>query len=127
LRGALDLIGNRYYQNDFSNQIQQDSYRQVLRIMAEYLDGSVSRTKIKSKFKGKDTTLNNALKALPDRHIILSKEGAKAIYRRQHKGFALWIKLFADPDFLRSLFENAASSETEPQEQTSLTSKSRGL
>jgi hypothetical protein len=98
----------------------------VLRIMAEYLDGSVARTKIKSKFKGKDTTLNNALEALPNRHIILSKEGAKGIYRRQHKGFAFWIQLFADPDCLRSLFENAASSETEPQEQTSLTSKSRG-
>jgi hypothetical protein len=126
LRDALDLIGDRYYRNDFYNKIQPDSYRQVLRIMAEYLDGSVARAKIKSKFKGKDTTLNNALRALRDRHIILSKEGAKGIYRLQHKGFALWIKLFADPDFLRSLFENAAPSEIEPQEQASLTSKSRG-
>jgi Cdc6-like AAA superfamily ATPase len=107
-RGALDLIGDRYYRNNFYNKIQQDSYRQVLRIMAEDLDGWVTRSKIKSKFKGKDTTLNNALKALRDRHIILPKEGAKGVYRLQHKGFALWIKLFADPDFLLEALEKVS-------------------
>lgn len=106
-RGALELIGDRYYRNDFYNRIQQDSYRQVLRIMAEDLDGWVTRAKIKSQFKGKDTTLNNAIKALRDRHIILSKEGKKGIYRLQHKGFALWIKLFADPDFILQVLEKA--------------------
>ncbi len=104
-RGALELIGDRYYRNDFYNRIQQDSYRQVLRIMAEDLDGWVTRAKIKSQFKGKDSTLNNALKALRDRHIILSQEGKKGIYRLQHKGFALWIKLFADPDFILKVLE----------------------
>jgi hypothetical protein len=96
-RGALDLIGDRYYRNDFYSKIQKDSYRQVLRIMAEDLDGWVPKAKIKAKFKGKETTLNNALKALRDRHIVLSLEGEKGIYRLQHKGFALWIKLFGDP------------------------------
>lgn len=102
-RGALDLIGDRYYRNDFYDKIQQDSYRQVLRIMADDLDSWVTRAKIKSKFKGKNSTLNNAIKALRDRHIILSKEGEKGIYRLQHKGFALWIKLYADPDVLQSM------------------------
>jgi len=92
-RGALELIGDRYYRNDFYNKIRRDSYRQVLRIMADDLDGWVSRAKIKSKFKGKDSTLKNAIKALRDRHIILSKEGKKGIYRLQHKGFAVWIRL----------------------------------
>lgn len=99
-RGALDLIGDRYYRNDFYSKIQQDSYRQVLRIMADDLDGWVTRAKIKESFKGQDSTLNNAIKALRDRHIILSKEGVKGVYRLQHKGFALWIKLYADPDLL---------------------------
>lgn len=106
-RGALDLIGDRYYRNDFYNKIQQDSYRQVLRIMADDLDGWVNRAKIKSKFKGKDSILNNAIKALRDRHIILSKEGEKGVYRLQHKGFALWIKLYADPDFFQSILSAA--------------------
>jgi hypothetical protein len=101
-RGALDLIGDRYYRNDFYNKIQQENYRQVLRIMADDLDEWVPRAKIRSKFKGKNSTLNNAIKALRDRHIILSKEGEKGVYRLQHKGFALWIKLYADTDFLRA-------------------------
>lgn len=92
-RGALEIIGDLYYRYDFYNKIKKDSYRQVLRIMAEDLDGWVSRKKITSKFKGKSGILNNAIKALRDRHIILSKEGEKGNYRLQHKGFALWIKL----------------------------------
>jgi hypothetical protein len=102
-RGALELIGNRYYRNDFYNKIQKESYRQVLRIMADELDGWVKRSDIKKRFKGKETTLNNAIKALRDRHIIIPKEGEKGVYRLQHKGFAFWIKLYADPDFLREL------------------------
>jgi hypothetical protein len=114
-RGALDLIGDRYYRNDFYNKIQEESYRQVLRIMADDLDGWVTRPKIKAKFKGKDSTLNNAIKALRDRHIIWSKEGEKGVYRLQHKGFALWIKLYADPDFLQSLQSEHSKKTPEPQ------------
>lgn len=113
LRGALDLIGDRYYRSDFYNKIQEESYRQVLRIMADDLDGWVTRAKIKAKFKGKASTLNNAIKALRDRHIIWSKEGAKGIYRLQHKGFALWIKLYADPDLLQSLLSEPSKKAPE--------------
>lgn len=101
-KGALESIGNRYYRNNFYNKIQKDSYRKVLRIMADDLDGWVSRAKIRDKFKGNNAILNNAIKALRDRHIILSKEGEKGMYRLQHRGFALWIKFYADPDFLKS-------------------------
>ncbi|MDQ3798536.1 MAG: ATP-binding protein [Acidobacteriota bacterium] len=92
-RGALDVIGDRYYRNDFYNKIQQESYRQVLRIMSNNLDGWVSKRDIRKKFKGNDSTLDNAIRALRERHIILSKEGEKGVYRLQHKGFAYWIKL----------------------------------
>jgi AAA ATPase domain len=114
MRGALNAIGNRYYRDDFYNKIQQDSYRQVLRIMAEDLDGWVTRTKIKSQFRGKEATLNNALKALRDRHIIIPKQGAKGVYRLQHKGFALWIRLFADPDLLNLVEKKELPHEAEP-------------
>lgn len=97
-RGALEKIGDRYYRDNFYNKIQKDSYRQVLRIMADELDGWVKKSYIKKKFRGKDSTLDNALKALRDRHIIFSKEGERGIYRLQHKGFALWIKLYASHD-----------------------------
>jgi hypothetical protein len=108
-RGALDAIGDRYYRDDFYNRIQKESYRQVLRIMADKLDGLVTKQEIRSKFKGNDSTLDNAIKALRDRHIILSKEGERGIYRLQHKAFALWIKLRAEKRV--DLFESEIQDE----------------
>jgi len=97
--GALQLIGDRYYRDNFYNKIQKESYRQVLRIMAERLNEWVSKKEIRDKFKGTESVLANALKALRDRHIIISREGEKGIYRLQHKGFALWIKYYTiDPE-----------------------------
>lgn len=93
-RGGLEIIGDRYYRNDFYNKIQKDSYRQVLRIMAEKDDGWIAKAEIKEKFEGKESTLDNAIQALRERHIILSQEGQRGIYRLQHRGFALWIKLY---------------------------------
>jgi DNA-binding IscR family transcriptional regulator len=74
--------------------------------MADKLDGWVTKKDIQTRFRGNDTTLNNAIKALRDRHIIISKEGSKGVYRLQHKGFALWIKFYADPDFFKEQSKN---------------------
>lgn len=96
---ALELIGDRYYRNDYYSKIQTDSYRQVLRIMAERSDNWVTKEEIRSKFPDKVSTLDNALQALRERKIILSKEGERGVYRLQHKGFSLWIKLYtSDPE-----------------------------
>ena len=92
-QGALLAIGDRYYRDDFYRKIQGNGYRQVLRIMAKKLDAWVTKQEIRDQFKGKDSVLDNAIKALRDRHIILSKEGEKGLYRLQQKGFAMWISL----------------------------------
>ncbi len=89
--GAIEKIGDKYYRDDYYNKIKVDSYRQVLTIMAEKLDDWVTKKFIKSKFKGNDATLNNAITALRTRSIILSKEGSSGTYRLQDKGFAWWI------------------------------------
>lgn len=94
--GALEQIGNRYYRDNFYGKIQKDSYRQVLRIMADHLDDWVTKADLIKRFKGKTTTLDNAIQALRTRNIIISKEGVRGIYRLQHKGFAAWIKHYAD-------------------------------
>ena len=94
--GALEQIGNHYYRSNFYNKIQKDSYRQVLRIMADKLDGWVTLAEIKKRFKGGSTTLTNAIRALRERHIIISKEGVRGVYRLQHKGFAVWIKQYTE-------------------------------
>jgi len=89
--GAIEKIGDKYYRDDYYNKIKVDSYRQVLSIMSEKLDSWVSRTYIKNRYKGKASTLNNAIAALRTRGIILSKEGSRGMYRLQDKGFAWWI------------------------------------
>lgn len=94
-RGALDVIGDRYYRSDFYNKIQEESYREVLRIMADRQDEWVTKKEIRQQFDGKETTLDNALHALRERHMIISREGHRGIYRLQHRGFAMWIKLQA--------------------------------
>ncbi|MGA6829080.1 AAA family ATPase [Nitrospira sp. NS4] len=92
--GAMDKIGDRYYRDDFYNKIQKDSYRQVLHIMADSENRWVKKVDIRSRFKGKTTTLDNAIHALVERKIILPKEGERGTYRLQHRGFAYWIKMY---------------------------------
>jgi len=50
--GAFEQIGDRYYRDDFLKKIQRESYRRVLQIMAENLDGWVTKKEIRSKFEG---------------------------------------------------------------------------
>lgn len=110
-RGAMELIGDRYYRDNFYNKVQKESYRQVLRIMADKLDDWVPKKEIKAKFKGPESTLDNALYALRDRKIILAKEGERGVYRLQHKGFAWWIKLYAaEPTVLQQALPADADS-----------------
>ena len=75
-KGALAQIGDNYYRNDFYNKIQKESYRKVLRIMAEYRTEWVPKRDIRTKFNGKDSVLNNAIKALRDRKIHSVKRGS---------------------------------------------------
>jgi len=93
--GAFDLIGDRYYKDMYFNRIRKDSYRQVLKIMSENWNNWISKKEIRAQFKGREDTLNNALKALADRNIILRRPGVRGQYRLQWAGFAFWIKLFA--------------------------------
>jgi hypothetical protein len=106
--GALSLIGDRYYRDAFYTRIQAESYRQVLRIMADKLDAWITKSEIRAKFKGTTSTLDNAIQALRYRGIILSKEGERGVYRLQHKAFAYWIKLHTtDPAHLQRSVETA--------------------
>jgi hypothetical protein len=108
-RGAMELIGDRYYRDSYYTKIQKESYRQVLRIMADKLDDWVTKKEIKTRFKGPESTLDNALVALRERQIILDKEGERGVYRLQHKGFAWWIKLYTiDSATLQQSLPNAS-------------------
>ncbi len=92
--GALDSIGARYYQRLYNEQIKSDEYREVLEIMAESMNSWIKKIEIREKFSGNDHTVGDALQALTARKIILKNPSKMGEYRLQHKGFALWIKLF---------------------------------
>ena len=51
-RGAMELIGDRYYRDNFYNKIQKESYRQVLRIMADKLDAGSQKKISRQNFTG---------------------------------------------------------------------------
>ncbi len=89
--GAIDLIGDRYYKHLYYDKIKQDSYRQILSIMAQRFNDWISKKEIEEKFRGKNTALTNGIQALRERNIILSKKGSRGLYRLQWIGFAIWI------------------------------------
>jgi hypothetical protein len=90
--GALELIGDRYYVKPFYKDITVDSQREILSIMARKWNDWVKRAEIKSKFSGGLTALNNGLRALREKGIIIPREGVKGEYRLQWASFAFWIK-----------------------------------
>lgn len=94
--GALDSIGNRYYESDFYQKIKSDEYRQVLTIMSKHMNDWIKKAQIRAEFTGPETKLTNALKALTDRKIILKNSERDGEYRLQQRGFALWIQLFGN-------------------------------
>lgn len=90
--GALDLIGRRYYSDLFYNKINVESYRQILKIMANKWNQWISKTEIRKEFTGSGSELNNGINALRKRNIILTKKGVRGVYRLQWMSFAFWIR-----------------------------------
>ncbi len=109
--GAFDLIGQRYYREAFYKKIREESYRQVLRIMATEKGEWVTKEAIRRKFKGKASTLSNAIHALVNGGMIVRKSGTVGTYRLVHRGFATWIKYFTlDEVTLRQLASEPATA-----------------
>jgi len=92
--GAFEQLGTKYFQGLYFNRVGSDDYRQVLRYMSGKLDGWVSKEEIRGHSNLKQTTLNNAIKALLDRHIILPQPGTRGMYRLPTKSFAAWIRAY---------------------------------
>lgn len=99
--GALDVIGKAYFHNKYYIQIQSDDYRDILLIMANIsfskkLSDWIKKADIVNEFKGNKTTVNNALKRLTAKKIILKNPSRQGEYKLQQRGFAVWIYLFGN-------------------------------
>ena len=93
-QGALNQLGEKYFNDLFFTQIGSDEYRKVLQAMANHSDLWVNREMIKDKIIIKDTTLNNALQALKTRNIILVNPSQQGEFKLPTKSFAAWINAF---------------------------------
>jgi hypothetical protein len=92
--GAFEQLGTKYFEGMYFDKIKSDDYRRVLMYMAEKLDGWVSKEEIRAHSNLKATTLNNAVKAMVDRHIILPQQGKRGMYRLPLMSFAVWIRAY---------------------------------
>ena len=92
--GALIQLGVKYFQDLYFDKIGADEYRAVLGAMAENSDNWVTKAEIRKRVKIKESTLNNAIRALKKRHIIIPKPGAAGAYKLPNRSFAVWIRAF---------------------------------
>jgi len=114
--GAFEQLGTKYFEGLYFEQINSDEYRQVLRFMAERLDEWVTKKEIRKAISIKEPTLNNALRALKQRRIILPHVGHPGSYRLPLKSFAAWIKAYSigrEPPPLLKALDSAPSESTD--------------
>lgn len=90
--GAFQQLGLKYFEELYFDQIGAEEYRAVLRVMAEALDGWVTKETLRKSTQLKPSTINNAVTALKKRNIIVAKPGQTGVYRLPTKSFAVWIR-----------------------------------
>jgi AAA ATPase-like protein len=104
--GALDQLGEKYFQQMYFEKISSNEYRAVLQTMAQSKDrdGWTTKEEIRQATGLRETTLGNAIHTLKDKEIIAAKLGEKGVYRLPTQSFAAWIRarhltsqLTADP------------------------------
>ena len=90
--GAFDQLGVKYFDKSYSTPAS-DEYRKVLDAMSEHNDSWVSRSMLISESGIKPATIDNALRALKAKDIILQDDSRQGYYRLPTRSFAVWISL----------------------------------
>lgn len=89
--GALDQLGDKYFNEMYHARISAESYRRVLDAMANHSDEWISRKTIIEESETSQTNVDNALKSLKLNQIIMHDEAQRGIYKLPTKSFAAWI------------------------------------
>jgi hypothetical protein len=92
--GALELLGQRYFENMYSDEIRSDDYRKVLQVIAARMPNSSTRQQIIKESGLKTHTVNNALTALKKRGTVVPESGVDGVFRLPSQSFAAWIQAF---------------------------------
>jgi len=97
--GAFDQLGKKYF-NQYYAAPGSDDYRRVLIAMADHLDAWVTRAAIIAESKLKASTVDNALRALKAKQVILQNDNLPGQYRLPTKSFAVWLKIRQGAEFV---------------------------
>ncbi len=89
--GAITQLGAKYFSKMYYSKISSSEYRKVLDYMANHGDQWVSRKDIGANCGVASTNIDNALKALKSREIVLSDDAHRGFYRLPTRSFATWI------------------------------------
>jgi len=90
--GAIAQLGEKFFSDMYRAKINSDDYRKVLDGMAEFGDSWVERKQLLDVCDVSAPQLDNALRALKDREIIIADDAKRGSYRLPTKSFAVWIK-----------------------------------
>ncbi len=101
--GALELLGQRYFENMYTDEIKSDAYRKVLQVMAQHITADVTRQQILRESGLKEHTVQNAIAALKKRGSIIPVKGRAGVFRLPSRSFAVWIQAFKAVEKLESV------------------------
>jgi hypothetical protein len=90
--GAFDQLGAKYFDKSYSTPASDD-YRKVLDAMSDHDDSWVNRSTLISESGLKAATVDNALRALKLKDIIVQDDSRAGVYRLPTRSFAVWISL----------------------------------
>jgi hypothetical protein len=92
--GALQLLGQRFFENMYTDELRSDDYRKVLQVLARHMPEYVSRKTIIAESGLKYHTVNNALGACKKKGSVLQQKGQVGHFRLPSNSFAAWIQAF---------------------------------
>ena len=92
--GALHLLGQRYFENMYTDELRSDDYRTVLQVLANHMPEALTRQQIGAEAGLKPHTVNNALTACTKRGSVVQISGKAGHYCLPSRSFAAWIQAF---------------------------------
>jgi DNA polymerase III delta prime subunit len=92
--GALQQLGQRYFENIYTDEIRSDDYRKVLQVAAAHMPDDVTRQQLIKESGLKQHTVTNALAALKKKGALVPVAGQDGVFRLPSRSFAAWILAF---------------------------------
>ena len=92
--GALQLLGQRFFENMYIDDIRTDDYRKVLDVAAEYMPNDVTKKQLVTESGLRPHTVNNAVTALKKKGSLIAVRGKDGVFRLPSQSFAAWIQAF---------------------------------